>query len=71
MQDLTKIRFSRKYFQGTKYVNEPISYATGVFVLDKYFKPIYDNDFRSIIDVYFYETFSTTNSENKSTGPNL
>ncbi len=26
---------------------------------------IYDNDFTSIINIYFYETFSTPNSSNK------
>ncbi len=28
-------------------------------------KFVYDNNFRSIIDINFYETFSTPNSENK------
>jgi len=32
---------------------------------------VYDNIFRSIIDIYFYETLSTPNSENKRSRFNL
>jgi hypothetical protein len=31
-------------------------------------KLLYTNDFTSIIDIYFYETFSTPNSNNKCLG---
>jgi hypothetical protein len=60
-------------FLGVNFFHEPgtpkiklncvsqLSFLTTYTTVKNNFSNIYDNDFTSIIDMYFYETFSTLN----------